>query len=177
MVTCAPGRRLPRLQGKPPAHGSLTTGEASRAGVGSVTTTSVAVDGPRLLATSVYVTCVPETAGGGPVVSIARSAWSVTFVVSVAVLFVRFGSTAPAGGSTVAVFTTAPATSGESVPLAVKTAVPPAGRSTNASIVPAPRVDWQTAPGDATQVHETAVRSTGNVSWIAAPVTGLRRRS
>src|SRR5262249_44741020 len=52
-VTCARGRRLPRLRGKPPAQGSLTTGEASPAGVGSVTTTPVAVDGPRLLATSV----------------------------------------------------------------------------------------------------------------------------
>src|SRR5262249_10842820 len=141
MVTCAPGRRLPRLQGKPPAHGSLTTGEASPAGVGSVTTTPVAVDGPRLLATSVWVTVVPDTALAGPVFSIARFAWSVTSVMSVALLFARFGSTTPAGGWTVTVFMTPVATSGESGPLAGKTAVPPAGRSTNASIGPAPRVD------------------------------------
>src|SRR5262245_24150952 len=126
MVTCAPGRRLPRLQGRRPCHGSLTPGEPSPAGVGSVTTTSVAVDGPRLLATSVYVTVVPDTAVAGPVFSIARSASSVTFVVSVDVLFARFGSTTPAGGYAVAVLMTVVATSGESVPLEVTSAVPAA---------------------------------------------------
>ena len=81
--------------------------------------------------------------------------------------------TSAGGGHTVAVLTTGAATSGESVPLAVNTAEPPAGRSTRASIVPAPCVDRQTAPGDATQVHETAVRSIGNVSCTGAPITGL----
>ncbi len=77
------------------------------------------------------------------------------------------------GGHTVAVLTTGTATSGESVPLAVKTAEPPAGRSTRALIVPAPCVERQTAPGDATQVHVTAVSSIGNVSCTGAPITGL----
>src|SRR5262249_10283903 len=143
MIRCAPGGREPRLQGKPPAHGSLTTGEDRPARVGSVTTTSVAVDGPRLPTTIPYVTVSPLRTSLGPVFSISRFAWRVSSVRSVAVLFARLGSTTldagqlsgsrsgpitRGGGHTVAGLLTGAATAGGSGPVAGKTARPPAGR-------------------------------------------------
>src|SRR5262245_19932579 len=143
----------------------------SAAGKVSVTVAAVAVLGPALLATIVYVTGVPGTAAAWPSVLVtARSPRGVSVSVSVAVLLADTGSETPPGAVTVAVLASVP---GATVPVAVKVTVPPASRFTVRLMLPAPEAAMQLEPAEAAQVQVTPVMAAGNVSATVAPFTAI----
>src|SRR5262245_1187898 len=146
----------------------------SAAGKVSVTVAAVAVLGPALLATIVYVTGVPGTAAAWPSVFVtARSPRGVSVSVSVAVLLADTGSVTPPGVVTVAVLASVPSAPGATVPVAVKVTVPPASRFTVRLMLPAPEAAMQLEPAEAAQVQVTPVMAAGNVSATVAPFTAI----
>ncbi len=89
----------------PPAPMHVHVAPRKAAGNASATVAPVAVLGPALLATIVYVTPDPGVTDATPsVLVIARSAIGVSVSVSVAVLLAELGSTTVAGAVMVAVF-------------------------------------------------------------------------
>src|SRR5262245_44217480 len=108
-------------------------------GVGSVTTTLCASDGPSLLALSVNVTVPPRCADGGPDFARRKSASGEITALAVLVSFAGFGSGNVAGAVIVAVSVIVPAgTLAGSVPETVNVAVPDAGNDTVAFGGPVP---------------------------------------
>ncbi len=103
---------------------------------------------------------------------IARSASGVSVSVSVALLLPGVGSVTPPGTVMVAVFTREPVAVADTVPVTVKVAVPPTGRSTSAEMFPVP-LAGQLAPPAVAQVHVTPVSSAGKASATVAPTTAL----
>src|SRR5262249_59109030 len=83
------------------------------------------------------------------------------------------GSVWRAGGVTVAVLVSVPMASGETVPVAMKVADAPAGRSTVVAIGPEPLAAPHTPPSVALHVQVTPVSTAGNESATDAPVTAL----
>ena len=87
--------------------------------------------GPLFVTLIRYSTAAPAT--GSPLVRVfttARSASGNRIVVSVAVLFVGFGSVNPGGAATVEVFESVPRAVPRIIAVTVKVAVPPAARFT-----------------------------------------------
>src|SRR5262249_30461601 len=139
--------------------------KARPVGGGSLMTTSVAVEGPALLATIVNVIGLPAvTRPGLPLLMTWTSADGLIVVSSVALSSPGLGSIVRGGGVTVAVLASVPVASGTTVPVAVKVADSPAGRSTVVAIGPLPLVTAQLPPALALQVQVTPVSSGGNVS-------------
>src|SRR5438105_2666721 len=93
------------------AHAPLFDWNAMPTGVGSLTTTFAAGEGPRLVTTTVYVTFCPGLALRGPVFMVDKSACAPTFVVLLAVLLP--GTRSFVVADTVAVFVTLPAKLGD----------------------------------------------------------------
>src|SRR5262245_19879211 len=106
---------------------------------------------------------------------IARSAWDVRVLLSVAVLFVPLGSVTPAGGATVAVLVNEPVAEGSIATVKVKVTVALTGRSTVVARAPTPLVGPVTVPPPllALAVHVAAVTPAGSGSDTLAPVTAL----
>jgi hypothetical protein len=130
----------------------------------SATVAPVAVDGPALEATIVYVTVVPGTSPAEPsVVVIDRSAVGTNVSVSVAVLFAAVGSVMPPATAAVAVLASDPVAVDEIVAVSVKVAVPPGRRSTVVLMFPLPDAG-QVEPAEAVHVHVAADNVPGNVS-------------
>jgi hypothetical protein len=153
-----------------PAHVQVAVNDAGKA---STTVDPGALLGPALLATIVYVTLAPGTAVATPsVFVIARSAWAASVSVSVAELFPANGSVTPAGGATVAVFTTVPVAAVLMVADTVYVTLPPTGRLTRLLMLPDPDGAGHVPPPAPTHVH-VAVNGAGNASATVAPVTLL----
>src|SRR5437660_5009030 len=90
------------------------------AGSGSLTATLVAVLGPLLLTTMVYVVLVPGTTAALPSsFVIETSTCGVSVSVSVAVLLAAVVSVTPAGGASVTLLAIEPVAAGSIVPLTV----------------------------------------------------------
>src|SRR5262245_52543183 len=102
MVRDSPGRRVPSAHGNAVTQSPEFDTNARRAGAGSSTTTSAAVDGPALETTRVYATVSPGSAESGPVLVIDRSASGAMAVETLDELLARSTSSAPGGGVTVA---------------------------------------------------------------------------
>jgi hypothetical protein len=79
------------------------------------------------------------------------------------VLLPGTGSVTPAPTDTVAVFVSEPVAPAATVPVTVKVAVPPTGRSTEVLMSPPPDAA-HVAPPAAAQVHVAPVRAAGKVS-------------
>src|SRR5262245_762665 len=174
MVAVAPGARAPRVHGNAVRQAPLFEVNVSPVGVGSSTTTPTAVDAPTSLATGVNVMSVPAVAEPELVVlPSCTSAEGVMAVVSVAVSSPGVGSVVPAGGVTLALLATVPMASGATVPVAMKVADAPAGRSTVVAMGPEPLAAPQAPPSEALHVHVRPVSTAGNVSLTEAPVTAL----
>src|SRR6476620_5569139 len=122
------------------------------------------------------MTLVPATAVAGPLLAICTSADGVSGTELVAVLLVRSPSTAPAGGVTVAVFTSRPVAFAAITPITVNVAWSPASSVTVVARLPAPDAAAQLDPGSAVQIHAGATSATGNRSLTLAAVTGLGPR-
>ncbi len=170
MLRVAPGGTVPRAQGKAVVQSPAVLTKVRPAGVGSLTTTFAALDGPALLTWIVYTSVAPGTTFAGPVLVMLTSALGTSVLTSV--LLADDGSDTPAGGVMVAVLTSVPIAAAEMVPLAVNVTVPPGGRSTSALILPAPAAG-QAAPPAAAQVHVTPVMSVGKLSVTVAPRAAL----
>jgi hypothetical protein len=91
-------------------------------------------------------------------------------VLTVELLFAGVGSGTDAGVAMVAVFTSGEGVPAASVPVAVKVAVPPASRVTDAATLPLP-LAGQVDPAEAEQVQPTPVSPAGKLSFTVAPVT------
>src|SRR5262245_17391603 len=157
IVALAPGARVGMVQGNA-VQAPVMVPKASPVGGGSLMTTSVAVEGPALLATIVNVIGLPAvTLPGLPLLMAWQSADGLIVVSSVALSSRGLGSIVPAGGVTVAVLPREPVASGANVPVAVNVADPPAGRSTVVAIGPLPLVTAQLPPALALQVQVTPV--------------------
>src|SRR5262245_37715726 len=173
MVRLCPAGRSPRLQGNPLPQAPALGTKPSPGGVGSSTTTLVAVDGPSFVTSIVKATLVPAVAMAGPDFVTTRSAAPTIVDVSELVSLADAGSVVSAGGATVAVLVSVPVASGDTVPVAVKVTEPPAGRSTVVVMLPDPLVAAQLDPGAGLQVQVTLPGTRGKVSVTAAPVTSL----
>ena len=92
--------------------------------------------------------------------------------VSVAELFVRLGSLIPEGILIVAVLARLPEAVPEILHTAVKVAVPPDGKSTEALIFPEPDAG-PVAPPAYTAVHETELMAEGKLSLTIVPFEKL----
>jgi hypothetical protein len=137
------------------------------AGKVSVTVAAVALEGPLLVATIVYVTVVPGTSPIAPsVLVIDRSAVGVNVSVSVAVLFATVGSVMPAATAAVAVFVSVPVAVEAIVAVNVNVAVPLGRRSTVVLMLPLPDAG-QVDPADAAHVHVAPDKVPGSVSVMA----------
>jgi hypothetical protein len=90
---------------------------------------------------------------------------------SVSELSAGVGSVVPPGAATVAVFAMSPAALAAAVVTAVNVAEPEASRSTVVAMLPLPPGLPHAEPAVAEHVQATFVRSAGNVSVTAAPVT------
>ena len=110
--------------------------------------------------------CTSTTAPS--VLVIDRSAIGPSVLVSVAVLFVVFGSVAPAGAATVAVLTREPEPVGEIDATSVNVTLPPTGTVTTALIDPDPEAG-HVAPELGVQVQVAPVNKAGRVSVTVAP--------
>lgn len=135
----------------------------------SVIVAFVAVEGPTLLTTTVYVTAVPGTAFVKPsVFVIERSPCGVTLSVSVAELLAVFVSVVPEAATTVAVFTSVlvpTGVDGFNVAVIVYVAVVPEGNVTVDEMFPIPLAAPHVAPAPAaTHVHVAPVSALGNES-------------
>ncbi len=103
---------------------------------------------------------------------IPRSACGVSVSVSVSLLFPGVGSVTPPGAVIVAVLTSDPVADADTVPVAVKVAVPPTGRLTSALMSPLP-LAGQLAPPPDVHVHVTPLTFAGKRSLTVALVTAL----
>src|SRR5438552_1059229 len=158
------------VQAPPPAPAQVHTAPVSAAGTGSDIVAPVTAVGPALLATIVYVTACPaETVVWPSVFVIDRSAAGMIVSVSVALLFVRFGSVIPPGVATVAVFDSVPVAVTSRLPVARNVTVLPDRRSTDRLMFPEPLLAPQLAPAEATQLQLSPPRTAGNVSVTIAP--------
>src|SRR5215475_15170325 len=128
MVALCVGPSVPSMHGYAVVQAPLLDMNTSPGGVGSVTTTLAAADGPKFFTTTVNPAVSPAVAPAGPVFVIVTSAMGVIVVVSVAVLFSGAGSGVSAGEVTVAVFVSVPVAVAATVPVAVNVTVSPAGR-------------------------------------------------
>src|SRR5712671_4055224 len=124
-------------------HGPLGALTSVRpVGVGSVTTTLWASDGPSLFALSVNVTLPPRCADAGPDFVRRKSACGAIAALAVAVLLPGLLSAGIAGAVIVVVSVIGPAgTLAGSKPVTVKMALPPAGNDSVAFTGPIPP-DW-----------------------------------
>ena len=142
------------------------------AGTVSVIGAFVAVEGPTLATTIVYVIVVPGTALVMPSVFVTeRSPRGVTSSVSVAELFAGFVSVVPLDGETVAVLINVAVPAGvvaTTVALMVYVTVPPTGSSATVAMFPEPELVPHTPPPAPTQVHVAADNAAGRVSTIEA---------
>src|SRR5215475_10547057 len=98
MVALCVGPSVPSMHGYAVVQAPLLDMKINPGGVGSVTTTLAAADGPRFFTTTVNTAVVPAVAPAGPVFVIVTSAMGVIVVVSVAVLLVASGSGVSPGG-------------------------------------------------------------------------------
>src|SRR5215510_5552008 len=104
MVTLDPGARAPIAHGNPAAHGAPADTNVRPAGVGSVSATPDAADGPLFDTTTVKVTVVPATTGTrGPLLVTRTSAIGTSGVETLLELFDASGSITDPGAATVAV--------------------------------------------------------------------------
>ncbi len=159
---------LPHAEPAVAVHDQVTP--VNVAGMVSLTATPDAADGPPLVTSIVYVVAAPGTAEIWPsVLVIDRSPTGSTWVVSVAELFVVFGSLAPGGTSTWAVLVIVPAVA-VTVAVTVNVIDAPTGRSTSSLMLPTPAAA-QVPPPLAVQLQVTAARPAGTVSVTTAPVT------
>src|SRR5262249_19014141 len=125
MVCDAPGASEPKVHGNGDAHAPLLETKLRPLGVGSFTTTLVAVDG-RVFATGCVEAAVsPGTAVVGRDLVPASSACGVSWSVSVAVP--GLGSAKPGGGIASTVLVRVPVASGGTVPLSRNVAAAFAG--------------------------------------------------
>src|SRR5262245_10961429 len=172
MVAMAPGASVPRVHGNAVRQAPVFEVNVNPDGVESSTTTPTAVEGPTLTTTVVKVMSVPAvTEPGLAVLLTCTSAEGAMGVVSVAVSSPGVGSVVPTGGVAVAVLARVPMASCATVPVAMKVADAPAGRSTVVAMAPEPLVSPQTPPSEALHVHVTPVSTAGKVSLTEAPVT------
>src|SRR5688572_12134541 len=102
-----------------------------------------------------------------------RSAEGVSVTELVAVLVAVLGSTAPAGGVTVAVLTSRPVAFAAIRPFTMNVARSPASSVTVVARLPVPEAAAQLDPASAVQVQTGATRAAGNRSVTFAAVTGL----
>lgn len=183
-VAVLPGRRstvvlmLPLPLGAPQAPPveavQVQVTLVSLVGTMSLTVAPVTVLGPLLRTVIVYIVCVPATTVFVPsVLVIERSAIGVSVFVSLAVSLFGFGSTAPPGIPTVAVFVIVPVAEGLGVTVKLNVAVPPFNRLTLVLILPVPFASWHEEPVEATQVQEAARKTGGRVSTTGMPKTSF----
>ena len=99
------------------------------------------------------------------------SATGLRVSVSVAVLSAPSGSVTPAGGVTVAVFTSVPVAFGATVPSTVTTALAPTARSRFKATLPVPDTVPHAAPGDGAHVQVAPEITAGTTSVSEAAVT------
>src|SRR5262249_48774779 len=113
MVRESPGMSVPSSHAKGVVQAPAFIWKRSPSGVGSLTATSVAADGPELDTTILYSTVLPGITTAGPVLVMLRLALDV--IVSVSVAEADRGSPKPGGFSAVTVLTTWPIASGATV--------------------------------------------------------------
>src|SRR5262249_50254210 len=164
MVREALGAIVPSAHGKDVMQSPLLDTKVRPGGVGSVSSTSFAADGPALLTTMVYDTVCPGSTLAGPLFVTARFAEAGRSDGSVASSFVGSGSTVPSGARTLAGFVTVPVASACTVAVAMNVAAPPAGRSTVVVIAPVPLGAPQLPPGVGVHDQLAPVSGGGNVS-------------
>ena len=104
------------------------------------------------------------------VLVIDRSAVGFNVSVSVAELLAGVGSVTPAGGAIVDVFTRVPVAEAEIEAVTVNVTDAPAGRFTEALMLPLPLAGHVPPPAPL-QTHVEPERAAGNVSATVAPVT------
>src|SRR5262252_3743548 len=174
MVTgAAPATIVPSEHGKPPLHAPLADTKVSPVGVGSLSVTFAASDGPASVTVIAYVIVDPGVACAGPLFEIWRSATGVTVTALVAMLFSVLGSVTSDGATTEAVLTRTPSVLDAIVPAAVIVAEWPACRLTVVAMFPPPDAAPQAEPLSATHVQPTAPNAAGNASTTLAPLTAL----
>ena len=169
VIACDPDQVPDPLQDAALVATQVNVAPASTpAGNVSVTEAAVAVDGPSLVTTSVYVTTLPAIVPLLTDLVTARSANGVSVSVSVDVLSVVSGSTAGSTAPIDAVLASEPLAPGLTVPVIVNVALPPANRLTAASTRSPVPPAGQVLPADARHVHVEPVRSAGIASLIFA---------
>src|SRR5262249_10864396 len=174
MVRVVVGASEPSAHGKAVVQSPVLETNVSPGGVGSLTATLFADDGPPFVTVMVYVAVLPGTTLAGPVFVIARSARGVRRSLSVA----EFGNGLPVPGGTcvVTVLTSVPRASGATVPVSVKVATAFSGRSTVVSISFVPFGTAQLPPPAAVHVQVALGIPAGSGSWTATPLTALGPR-
>src|SRR5262245_31388975 len=122
----------------------------------------------------VYVTFVPRCALAGPTVVTVRSADRAIGTLSVAVLLAGLKSGTTPGADTAAVFVSVPAAVfAGSVPVTVKSTMPPGSMLTAALIGPVPETGHDAVLTDAHTQVCPASGGTAPLSVTTAPVTAL----
>lgn len=140
----------------------------------SVTAAPATALEPALLATIVYVVCVPATSVVTLFVLVnAKSAENVTVSVSVSLLLFGTGSGTEAGDVTVAVLTSDPVAELITVARSLNVAMLPGSRLTVVLMLPLPLGTAQLPPTVAVQVQVTLVSFEGTISDTVAPLTLL----
>src|SRR5262245_31065742 len=160
IILVSPEANDPRTHGNAVVHAPAFDAKINPAGVGSVTVTAAAAEGPALVTISVYVATLPARITAGPVWLIDRSAVVETIggdseIVAVALLFARSGSIAGAAGVTEAVLTIEFGGGCGMTPAATKVARVPAGKSTVVAIEPDPSAEPHAAPAAGVHDHVT----------------------
>lgn len=110
---------------------------------------------------------------GVAVLAIRRFDCEITVSVSLAELLPWTGSVEPDGLVTVAVLVNVPSASAATVAVMVKAALPPFASVTVVLMLPAPDVELQLDPAEATQTQVALVSLAGKLSTTAAPETAL----
>src|SRR5215813_7807836 len=164
----APATIVPSAHGKPPLQAPLADTKVSPVGVGSLSVTVAASDGPAFVTVIVYVTDVPAVACTGPLRLTCTSADGVAVTVLVPALFTGFGSVAGAATAAVAVFVSVPVAPDGIVPVARNLTARPTPRLTKVAMFPEPDAAPHTAPGSAAHVHVTPVSGTASVTVTAS---------
>ena len=153
----------------PPAHVQVI--DVTPAGSASVTDAPVAVDGPVLVATIVYVVDCPGTAVVVPSdLEIVRSVCGVTVVVSVAELLAGVGSVTDPGSVMVAVLLIVPVAEAITVAEIENVTLPPGAKVTDAETLPLPDAGHDDPPL-AEHVQVAPDSAAGTESTTVAPVT------
>jgi hypothetical protein len=173
IVADAPAATVPRLHGKAVTHAPAFEMNVRPAGVGSVTDTACASDGPLSVTTVVKTTFGPPgTAVAGPVFAIDRSAEGAAIPVVVELLLPGTGS--GVADVTVAVFEMAApvGTAGLTFTMSVKT---PGAAGARVAIVhetvpPAPTagVTHTHPPGDASETNVVPAGSVSDSATVSA---------